>query len=180
MEIGGWNGERLGLQTWELDMLKPDDYLIADYRKSSGEWVNLYAAYWEIISKDSKPHSPQVCIPGYGWKILNVSSLAVGGVSISGDPLIVNRLKIEKNGDRRIVHHWSLQCGRLVSGHLFRRWYRFWDRLSSQRTDYAFVRLITPVRSMEDWQAGDERIVAFSKRLYPELARYIPRSIHNH
>ena len=179
MKIGEWNGERISLQGWELDMLKPEDYLIADYRKGSGEWVNFYAAYWETISKGSGPHLPKFCIPASGWQILNVSSVAVDGVSISGDPLIANRLQIEKNGDRRIVYYWSLQCGRLVSGHLLRRWYRFWDRLSNQRTDHAFIRLITPVSSIEDWQAGDERILAFSKRVYPELVRYIPPFIYN-
>jgi exosortase D (VPLPA-CTERM-specific) len=180
IEIGEWNGERLRLQSWELDLLKPNDYLFADYREVSGERVNLYAAYWSNRSRVSERHLPQVCIPGSGWQILNNSSVAVEGVSISGDPLIANRLLIEKSGDRRIVYYWSLQCGRLVSGHLLRRWYRFWDRLSQQRTDHAFVRLITPVSSIEDWQAGDERIVAFSKTLYPKLDRYIPPSIHNH
>lgn len=180
MEIGEWNGERLALQPWEFDMLEPDDYLIAEYRKDSGQWVNIYVAYWDTISKGPGPHSPEICIPSAGWQILNNLSVAVEGVSISGDPLIANRLQIKNNGERRIVYYWAIERGRLVSGELFKRWYRFWDSLSQQRKDHAFVRLITPVSSIEDWRAGDERIVAFSKRLYPELDRYIPPSVHNH
>jgi EpsI family protein len=173
MEIGEWNGERMSLRPDELDDLKPEDYLIAEYRKSSGEWVNLYAAYWKIISKGSGPHSPKACLPGSGWKILNASLVAVDGISISGNPLIVNRLQIEKNGDRMVVHYWDIQCGRLIRGDRLRRFYRFWDRLSNQRTDYAFVRLITRLSSIEDWQAGDERILAFSDRVYPKLVPYV-------
>ena len=47
-------------------VLKPEDYIVSNYSKAKNEAINFYVAYYASQRKGYSPHSPIVCIPGWG------------------------------------------------------------------------------------------------------------------
>lgn len=174
IQLGEWKGERKALQSYKVEMLRPSDYVTAYFRNNSGEWINLYVAYWESGTNSGGPHSPEVCIPGGGWQILGMTPVTLDIISPVNEQLVVNRVQIEKEGDRQLVYYWYQQGGRLVHSESTRWWFRSWQKATRQRMDVTQVRLITRISDAENWNDGDLRLTAFAKDLLPELARYIP------
>jgi exosortase D (VPLPA-CTERM-specific) len=171
MQLREWKGERKTLQSYKLEILRPSDYVSADYTNNSGEWVNLYAAYWEPGTKSGGPHSPEVCMPAGGWQILGMAPVVLDIVSPVSEQLVANRVQIEREGDKQLVYYWYQQGGRFVRSESSRWWYRRWQRLTRQRMDVAQVRLITRISDAENWNDGDLRLTAFAKDLLPVLVR---------
>jgi len=98
LELGEWQGIRGQLKKWEIEMLNPTEYIIADYRNDANEVVNLYAGFWASKERGG-PHRPEICLTGGGWQILEVSKIGINGISVMEDPINVNRIRIEKGGD---------------------------------------------------------------------------------
>ena len=54
------------------------------------------------------------------------------------------------------------------------KWFLFRDALTKNRTDGAMVRLITELKTGDDFTDADKRLSGFVKILNPYLVAYIP------
>ncbi|MFX6911507.1 exosortase C-terminal domain/associated protein EpsI, partial [Acinetobacter baumannii] len=59
-------------------------------------------------------HSPQVCIPGDGWHIVDFQRTGYADQA-RGVSLPFNRVVIERGGQKQIVYYWFQQRGRAVA-----------------------------------------------------------------
>jgi exosortase D (VPLPA-CTERM-specific) len=172
MQIDGWQGKQGRIETMYLDVLKLDDYLIADYTDGTNA-VNLYAAYYASQRQGESVHSPRSCIPGGGWRITDFRQVAIarGG----GRPALrVNRALIELGNERELVYYWFKQRDHEVTNEYLVKWYVLWDALTRRRTDGALVRLVTPLPQGRDLGAADARLQAFAIRASAELGPFLP------
>jgi exosortase D (VPLPA-CTERM-specific) len=175
MRLGEWQGRDQPLEQQYLDVLKLDDYVLADYRRpGGGAAVNFYLAYYGSQRKGASVHSPRSCIPGGGWEIGAFVPVAVDGVTVGGRPLEVNRVVIAKGSSRQLVYYWFDQRGRQMTNEYGVKWMIFWDALTRNRTDGALVRLVTPVGPGEDLGRAERRLGEFLKEAYPEISAYVP------
>jgi exosortase D (VPLPA-CTERM-specific) len=169
--IGEWEGRQGRIEDQFLDALKPDDYMITDYRDGSAI-VNLYAVYYASQRSGESIHSPRSCIPGGGWRITSfdqIDTMAAGGA-----PLRVNRAVIQFGEQRQLVYYWFKQRERVLTNEYLVKWYQLVDALTKHRTDGALVRLISPLGVGESEAAADERLQAFLGKVQPVLEPYIP------
>jgi exosortase D (VPLPA-CTERM-specific) len=174
MQMGAWQGERGSLEGVYLDALKLDDYLLADYRETSGAPVNLYIAYYQSQRKGEAVHSPRSCLPGGGWQLKQFEQRTLDGVAINGVPLRVNRTIIEFGDQRQLVYYWFQQRGRVITNEFAVKWYIFLDSLTRHRTDGALVRLIVPLpRTMRE-EVADRHLTELSAIVAQSLTRYVP------
>jgi exosortase D (VPLPA-CTERM-specific) len=160
-----------GLDALVEQKLGLDDYLLADYRRSTGEVVNFYVAYYGSQRKGVSPHSPQVCIPGGGWLITSMDRVPV---VLPGETFEVNRTLIEKGGQRQLVYYWFDQRGRRIANEYWMKWYLLLDALNRNRTDGALVRITTSVRVNEEVKDADRRLLEFMQLAVPMLTPYVP------
>jgi exosortase D (VPLPA-CTERM-specific) len=172
--IGEWEGRKELLGADVLEILKADDYIVADYRKNN-ELVNFYVAYYASQEAGSAAHSPKSCIPGGGWRINSLETVDVDGVEMAGQPLSVNRLVIRKGDYGQLVYYWFQQRNRIITNEYLVKWYLFIDALKDNRTDGAMVRLTTPLHPGEEPESADRRLVEFAKKIQPRMDQYIPR-----
>lgn len=173
-KLDRWQGRHEQLETYYLDALKLTDYVLADYRDDAGEWINLYAAYYESQRKGQSAHSPASCIPGGGWEIVSLTRQDVPGASSPEGPLRVNRVQIQKGEHRQLVYYWFQQRGRLITSEYLVKAYLLVDAVQLNRTDGALVRLTTPLQVGEEWSDGDRRLAQFAQSLEGRLEAYIP------
>jgi exosortase D (VPLPA-CTERM-specific) len=174
MKLDGWLGTSLTLEKQYIDTLRFDDYVLADYRFSAGQPVNLYAAYYRSQRKGQSAHSPQSCLPGGGWEISSFNSMDLPASSGMVRSLHMNRALIQKDSQKQIVFYWFKQRDRVLSNEYLVKVYLFWDALSRGRTDGALVRIASRVGPGETEDIVDQRLLRFVSTIEPELNRYVP------
>lgn len=174
VRLGEWRGPPDRLEQIYLDELKLDDYLIADYRDSNGHTVNLHVAYFGDQKTRASVHSPRACLPGGGWEIRDISQKKVDGVELSGQPLVANRVKIQRGEFRQLVYYWFPQRGRVLTNEYLVKLYILIDSIKENRSDGAMVRLVTPVAPAETWEDADQRLIGFARLAVPKLEPYLP------
>lgn len=176
---GGWLGRPDRLDADIVAWLALDDYLLADYVHARQPPVNVYSAYYASQSGGASTHSPRTCIPGDGWKIVELAEAAVSlrEASLPGSTasrLEVNRAVIQKGEQRQLVYYWFSQRGRNLTDELAVKWYILRDALARGRSDGALVRLVTPIASSESAADADRRLAGFLGAFQPLVARHVP------
>jgi exosortase D (VPLPA-CTERM-specific) len=174
LQLADWHGRRGALEPVYLDSLKLSDYLLADYAGSGGHVVNLYVAWYDAQSSGISTHSPRSCLPGGGWRIVDLREQQVDSIRLGPRPLQVNRALIQYGSDRQLVYYWFQQRGRVITNEYLVKWYIFWDALVLGRTDGSLVRLVVPLRSTADLASAERQLVAFAALAVPQLQRYVP------
>lgn len=169
LTLGEWRGHADRLDSFVLDELKLDDYLIGDYRHPERGTVNFYVAYYASQRSGAAAHSPRSCLPGGGWRIESHTKTAIepGG-------MMVNRFVIRKGEYRQLVYYWFKQRDRIVANEFAVKWYLLWDGLTRHRSDGALVRLTTILAPGEDAAKGDARLREFAALAVPELTEHVP------
>jgi EpsI family protein len=174
MTLGAWQGHRQAMERIYLDILKLDDYVLANYVQPQRPPVNFYVAYYASQRTGVSAHSPAACLPGGGWQIQSFSRKELAGLGPKGAPLVVNRALIQQGDVRQLVYYWFQQRGRDVTNEYLVKWYLFWDSLTRSRTDGALVRIMTPLPATESAQAADARLAEFTEEALPKLTRFVP------
>jgi exosortase D (VPLPA-CTERM-specific) len=174
LHLGDWAGQSLVMEQAYIDVLRFDDYMLADYRLPSDAPVNFYVAYYRSQKKSQSAHSPRTCIPGGGWEITSLRDLEIKGAAAAKEPIVVNRAVIQKGDQKQLVLYWFQQRGRVLANEYLVKWYLFWDALTKHRTDGALVRLTTAVGPGENEAAAERRLLSLSETVQPILGRYVP------
>lgn len=172
--LDDWRASESRMDVEVENSLGLDDYVIADYRRDETDVVNFYAAFYGSQRKGVSPHSPQVCIPGGGWLITGLSRLPVMLAFSSEGGFDVNRVIIERAGQRQLVYYWFEQRGRRIANEYWMKWYLLVDALVRNRSDGALVRVTTSIGALEAPADADQRLQDFMKLAVPRLAAHVP------
>jgi exosortase D (VPLPA-CTERM-specific) len=170
-ELQAWRASETSLPVEVERALGLDDYVLADYTGPGNERVNFYVAYYASQRKGVSAHSPQVCIPGGGWVI---SDLTTVRLPLAGGTLEAVRVLIDKGGDKALVYYWFDQRGRNVANEYAMKWHLLRDAVVRNRTDGALVRVITEVPRGEDLAKADARLARFVQVAAPKLGAFVP------
>ena len=172
--FGTWREtEKQTLDPATLEVLKPEDYLSRTYINERGVPVFLFIGYYGSQRAGQTYHSPQNCLPGAGWAMLQHARLPLDqSSSHSGE---INHYLIGKGSEKMLTLYWYQTRGRVVASEYWAKFYTIQDALTRRRTDGALVRVMLPV---DDRAGGEEQALkdglSFISRLMPELPRYIP------
>ena len=171
--LGDWVGRRDTLQSNYLNILRLDDYVLANYVGPDGQVVNFYAAYYRTQDSTRAIHSPHDCIPGGGWEITKFEQRSFVSPR-DGATFKINRVIVQLGATRQIVYYWFDERGRHLTNEYLARWYLFWDALTRHRTDGALVRFVAPLPVGARESDVDDRIMNLARQIEPTLTRYVP------
>src|SRR5574341_854622 len=173
LQLENWHGEPLAMEKHYLDALKLDDYVLANYQAGNLPPVNFYVAYYSAPIKGRSAHSPKTCIPGDGWEISSFETVTIHS-GVGDQSLPVNRVLIQKSGQRQIVYYWFKQRDRLLTNEYLVKFFYFWDSLTRGRTDGALVRLVSSVLPQESEAGVDRRLEEVVRLVSPRLSQFVP------
>jgi exosortase D (VPLPA-CTERM-specific) len=174
LALDAWRGRTERMNPLHLDMLKLDDYLLANYAHGSAPGVNLYIGYYAVQRHGLAAHSPSECLPADGWEMQRFERYVVPGVQAAGGELEVNRVVIQKGAARQLVYYWFQQRERSLRSEYAVKAWLFWDLLTRQRSDGALVRLVTPLPPGEDAEDADRRLAQFAALVMSRLPSHVP------
>jgi len=171
LEIDNWKGITSQLDEKVYNILGVEDYILANYRKPSGEMVNLYVGFYQSQKEGDIIHSPKNCMPGAGWNITETSIEKIP-MGDSEKSMKVIKLFLQKGPEKQIVLYWFQSRGRIISSEYMEKVWLVIDSISRHRTDGSFVRLITPV--VKDETTSMNLLKEFAQKAYPFLNEHIP------
>jgi len=174
LRIGEWHGDRKNLTFDILDELDLNDYILVNYKNSSGQLVNFYTAYYESQQKGESIHSPATCLPSGGWIFEEAGTVRIAPPDHHGSGFSVKRALMEKGGVKQLAYYWFPQRGRILTNLYQLKIYAFWDAINRRRTDGALVRLITPVYLNEGLTDAERRLQIFARLVVPQLNGFLP------
>ncbi|MHB9073709.1 MAG: exosortase C-terminal domain/associated protein EpsI [Desulfobaccales bacterium] len=168
LQIGPWQGRRTYMDPQIFEKTDADSYFDADFSNSGKEPVSLYLAHYESqVSAGGLGHNPANCMTGSGWKTLE------SGTTRIAPNMPVSYLLLERQGVRLLVYYWTIQQGQwqaLRSARLSKL-HTIFNAVRLQRSDWALVRLITPVD--QNVELAQERLIDFAHLLAPVLPKFI-------
>jgi exosortase D (VPLPA-CTERM-specific) len=168
LQVGPWQGQRTYMNPQIFEKTDADSYFDADFSSPKKESVSLYIAHYEAqVSAGGLGHNPGNCMTGSGWKTLE------SGTTEIAPNLPANYLLLDRQGVRLLVYYWNIQQGQwgaLSSARVYKL-RTIINGLRRHRSDWALVRLITPVVS--DKTAAEQRLNGFAHHLVPILPQFI-------
>ncbi|OGR56335.1 MAG: EpsI family protein [Desulfobacula sp. RIFOXYB2_FULL_45_6] len=171
LEIDDWKGVTSELDEVVYNILGVEDYILANYRKPSGEMVNLYVGFYQSQKEGDIIHSPKNCMPGAGWNITK-TGIETLPLDNTGKSMKVIKLLLQKGQEKQIVLYWFQSRGRIISSEYMEKVWLVLDSIFRHRTDGSFVRLITPV--VKDETASVNLLKEFAQKAFPYLNEHIP------
>ncbi len=169
-QLGAWklyNAQTLDQRV--LGLLAPDDYLSRTYVNAEGRPVYLFIAYYLSQRSGKTLHSPQNCLPGAGWEIIQRGSIALANNAT------INDFTIAKENDRMITYYWYQGRGRVEANEYWDKIYGVQDAVFKNRTDAALVRVMVDSSDKPGVEEAARKLALdFIHQLRPELARFIP------
>ncbi|MCG8552577.1 MAG: EpsI family protein [Desulfobacterales bacterium] len=171
LEIGAWQGVTDQMDERVYNILGVEDYILANFRKGPGQTVNLYVGFYQSQSKGDIIHSPKNCMPGAGWNIVENSAIPIN-LPKSGESIKIERLLLDKDGQKQVVYYWFQSRGRIIYSEYMQKIWLVVDSISKNRTDGSFVRLISPVLKTET--EAEMLLTQFADEIYPILNQFIP------
>lgn len=170
--LGKWHANEKRLPASVVKSAGASDYYNSAFTSPEGKGINLYISYYADQKLGPAPHSPELCIPGDGWKITSNTSLFLKNKK--GEAIEVNRLIITK-GDHKIVTYYWLKQGKKI----FRQQYiarldliRF--AIAENRADAALIRMVSEVGSNEKIEDTDARMQQMATELLEVISDYVP------
>jgi EpsI family protein len=175
MSIGPYVGTRAAdLEEDILAVLGVEEYLNRTYRTAtSGLPIGFYLGYWASQREGDTIHSPMNCLPGSGWQPMETSRVPLPGGPAGSE---LNRVVVEKSGERVIVFYWYQSHGRIIASEYWSKIHMVMDAMRTARTDAAMVRVVVPIpRNIPGAEAlAEEEGLKFVRGLMPLLGRHLP------
>lgn len=174
MQLGAYSGVKApDLEPDILEVLGVEEYLNRTYRGPSGLPVGFYVGYWASQREGDTIHSPMNCLPGSGWQPVDTSRVALPG---GGEAADLNRVIVEKGGERLLVLYWYQSHGRVVASEYWSKIHMVLDAMRTNRTDAAMVRVVVPIpRNIPGAEAfAEKEALAFVAELMPQIGHHLP------
>ncbi len=175
LNIGEWRGNVGRLDKLYEDTLLATDYLLTDFRKPNGEGANLFIAYYQSQRAGQSAHSPKSCIPGGGWRIVEIAETTIPNITIGSYPLKVNRAIVELGSHRELIYYWFQQRDRVISNEYLVKWYLMVDSLTRKRSDGALIRLAAPVPPSGTIADAEKTLGELLSIVAPQIPNFIPK-----
>jgi exosortase D (VPLPA-CTERM-specific) len=174
LTLGDWRGRSDRLDQLYENTLLATDYLMVDFNRGQGRAANLFVAYYQSQRAGESAHSPKSCIPGGGWRIVDLREVSIPSVAIGKTPLKVNRAVIELGSHRELIYYWFQQRERVITNEYLVKWYLMLDSVARRRSDGALVRLVAPIGPNQSEADADASVLDLLRHVAPQLPNFVP------
>ncbi len=174
LQFSNWNGRANIVPPETISKSGAEEAFSAFYTDSAGQGVSLYIGYRgsAFLENENFFHSPTVCLPAAGWRIIDQSIHPIHGIPGYGE-LPVTRMVMEAMGSRKIVYFWFQTKNKLTYDKNINRYHLTIHAIRKDNTYDLFIRPITEVQPGEREADADRRLEAFVKEIMPVLRRFL-------
>ena len=170
--LGDWRqrGSEIKFSEQTESVLKTSDYTMREYTFPDGRLANIYVGYYSSQRSGATYHSPQNCLPGAGWVMIDPQIIDI--TTANGRTFKANRYIIENGIYNEVMIYWYQGRGRVEASEYADKINTIWDSVTRSRSDGAIVRVMTGVGA--DEVASLKAASNLSARLAETLTPYVP------
>jgi len=172
LTFGQWEGDQIAydrelLTTW----LGTNHMIFRQYRnRVNGKVVAIYIAYYPTMEASDMAHSPEVCYPGQGWKIMTDNDITF---DLLDRKVSINRLYIEKKSNQEVVYSWWQTSNKIFADNSWYHLAQIINRVSFMDTSSIWVRISAgSTTSLDNKNPDEDSLKAFIIDITPLLANY--------
>src|SRR5215470_4629220 len=170
--IGAWQktGNDQILDDETLKVLRASDYLLRDFRKTDGQFANLYVGYYATQRTGASYHSPLNCLPGSGWMLSEPGKATIA--LPNGTSFVANKYVIQNGDFKSLMIYWYQGRGRNVASEYWGKVYTVFDSVRLRRSDGAMVRVTVPIVNSET--EAERTAIEFASAASAVMPQYVP------
>ena len=176
MTLAPWTGVTAPpLSAEVMKTLGADEYIRRWYRVASpavdptSSFVEMDVSYYAQPRVGATMHSPLNCLPGTGWKIVKIDTVALPGLR----DVHVRTLTVERRRHGYAMAYWFQSGDRILAEEASTRFQLLGDALRRRPSDAGLVRVMAPIDATG---AAHNAVLAFASRLVPDLTRVLTAS----
>jgi len=140
LDCQDWRGQDFPLDERTAEILGADLNLNRRYANGEGQTVWLFLSYFKDQRYGSQIHSPQNCLPGSGWAIVQKEMVKLK----TGGDRLESRLLEARKGEKEVrVYYWFLTRSGTLADEYALKLDLISNALRGHPTDALFVRLTT-------------------------------------
>jgi len=167
LDCQDWRGQDFPLDERTSEILGADFNLNRRYTNGEGQTVWLFLSYFKDQRYGSQIHSPQNCLPGSGWAIVQKEMVKL---KAGGDTLDSRLLEARKREKEVKVYYWFLTRSGTLADEYALKLDLISNALRGHPTDALFVRLTT--------DAEPAIIEGFLQMMWPHVSKLLSSQNH--
>lgn len=174
MNFKEWSGQREFVPPDIIALSGAEDAFSVRYRNNQDSIVSLYVGYRGSPFGESENffHSPSVCLPSSGWKIVSTSTHDIANVPPFGT-ITVKKMLIERMGERQLVYYWFQTNSRVSHDVNINRFHLTLHALKRNNTHDLFMRPIMPFKKDEKVEDAEKKMDQFVRDFMEEMERFL-------
>ena len=151
-------------------VLGATDYTMREYVSKDGKVANIYVGYYGSQRVGATYHSPQNCLPGAGWVMLDPQEAEIQ--KADGRKFTANQFFVENGVYREVMVYWYQGRGRTTASEYRDKLNSIVDSILLKRTDGAMVRVM--VNAGDDEAGAIEAARQLSAEVADRLQPFVP------
>jgi len=151
-------------------VLGATDYTMREYVSKDGKVANIYVGYYGSQRVGATYHSPQNCLPGAGWVMLDPQEAEIQ--KADGTKFSANQFFVENGAYREVMVYWYQGRGRATASEYRDKLNSIVDSILLKRTDGAMVRVMVNVG--DDEAGAIEAARQLSAEVADRLQPFVP------
>lgn len=174
LKFGPWSGQADFIDPEIVAKSGAEESFSARYGNGGSDQVSLYIGYRStaFLENENFFHSPTVCLPSAGWKVLRSTRRTIDNVPRFGS-ITVTEMLTEQFGSRQLVYFWFQTKSAATHDKNINRFHLALHALRRDNTYDLFIRPIAQVRPGETEAEAERRMDGFVREMMGALSSYI-------
>jgi len=179
LRIDGWEGVAEPVDPEILKRSGAEIAFQATYFNANNDLVTLYIGYRStpFLETEEFFHSPTVCLPASGWKILEKSTHKILNVPGPYKDFIVTSLLVEKMDRKQLVYFWFQTKDKIARNIFENRFYLSLYALRRIDTYDMTIHVYTPLKEGESVFDAQRRLDDFVRKLELALIVFLKNNV---
>lgn len=172
--FAGWQGQAEPVDPEIIIKSGAEESFSAFYQNADKGPVSLYIGFRStaFLSNENFFHSPTVCLPSSGWKILEESTHVIGNVPLFGS-IKVAQLIMDGGGKKQLVYFWFQTKDKTTHDKNINRFHLTLHALRRDNTYDLFIRPIAPIRAGESIESAQQRMDGYVRDMMGTLLQFL-------
>jgi exosortase D (VPLPA-CTERM-specific) len=174
VSFAGWQGQSEIVDPEIVIESGAEESFSAFYQNVKQGPVSLYIGFRStaFLSNENFFHSPTVCLPSSGWKILEETTHIIKDVPQFGN-MKVTQLIMEEMGKKSLVYFWFQTKNKATQDKNINRFHLTLHALRRDNTYDLFIRPIAPISPGESIESAQQRMDVFVRDMMGTLLQFM-------
>ena len=175
--LNGWKGEPMEVEQDIINASGAEEAFSCLYRNSGNQAVSLYLGYRSTAFLENVNffHSPTVCFPSSGWKVISRSKHIINDVPLFKS-LSVTEMVVESMGTKYLLYFWFQTKNKATHDKNINRFHLTLHAIKKDNTHDLFIRPMTVLGKDESVHVAQRRMDGFVRQMLECLFVFLEKN----